>query len=236
MSTPNRNHTPNSRAVLLEPVVGRAVQISGLKSAKGSELNGKVGVAQQYQNHRIAVQIEGRPSLVSVSIGNVTPLEEKLPHILTTITLAGDSETISFGRTLIRPELLFIFMERCLVEQESNNISSKRNLLRCAACGTKPDAMVTCAGCGLCRWCDNNDCQRRFVEAGHGQLCSQYRALREIFDNQVIQQAGILFQSAPTEQIGYDMVMQEAARIAKAAKLNKEQEIRIKKVCHYAVQ
>jgi hypothetical protein len=233
MSTPNRNHTPNSRAVLLEPFVGHSVRISGLKSAKGSELNGKVGVAQHYQNHRIAVQIEGRPSLVSVSIGNLTLLEETLPHVLTTITVGGMTP---LGRTLICADLLSIFMERCLVEQEANNVSSKRNLLHCAACGTKPDAMVTCAGCGLCQWCDNNDCQRRFVEAGHGHLCRQYRALREIFDDQVIQQAALLFQSAATQLSAYSMAIQEAAWIAKTAKLSKEQAEMIKKACHSAVQ
>jgi hypothetical protein len=214
------------------------VRISGLKSAKGSELNGKVGVAQHYQNHRIAVQIEGHPSLVSVSIQNLTPLEETLPHVLTTIAVAdtGTRKTMLLGgRTLIECDLVSIFMERCLVEQASNN-SSKRNRLRCAACGEMPDAMVTCAGCGLCQWCDNSDCQRRFVEAGHGLLCRQYRALREIFDNQVIQQAAMLFQSAATQQIAYTMVLQEAARLAKAAKLNKEHAEMIEKVCHYAVQ
>lgn len=94
--------------------------------------------------------------------------------------------------------------------------------------------MITCGGYGLCQWCDE-DCPRHGVEAGHGSLCSQFRALRYVYsESDVIQEASKLFHSARQLE-GHNMGVHEAARLARQHELSRAQ-ANILQDCHYAVQ
>jgi hypothetical protein len=234
------------KSVLMEPLVGRRVKLVGLVSRK--DLNNRIGVCKEYNTHkqRFVVELSGdgnnKKLCILVPLTSVEAADENeetihRPQLLSTIVVR-DGGSVYLGRTAMQLDLLSIFMERCRIEvqlKESNIERPRFRMAGCAACGKRPTTMVTCAGCGLCQWCDNDVCQRHGVEAGHGGVCQQFRAFRSIFDNSKIQEASIIFHSAAQIE-GYSLALQEAARLANNAGLDEMRTEALGVICQCAVQ
>lgn len=177
--------------------MGRKVVLQGLSSRK--DLNNSQGTCVQYKSdkQRFVVRLDGSNNSVAVPLACVRAVDPPL-SVLTSLRSCvshNDGRSFQFGRTLLPGDFVSMFVEWCRLEAQKKTVGS----CFCAVCG-KGGAVVTCAGCGLCHWCDNGICQRHGIQGGHGLLCQQLRALREIYEHDDLQQACKLFHSDQFER------------------------------------
>jgi len=227
------------KIVLVEPLVGRQVCLEGLKA--DVDLNGRVGTATHYNVSKLRIAVilqQGQDKAkrnVSVPLTNCVAVGEQDPQQLNN-SLFGRSQTaenmsymyVLFGRSELESDFVSIFLERARIETTGDRILQRK--AGCATCGKK--ALIRCSGCGLCQWCSDY-CQKVSVEAGHGALCQEYRALRQIFDNPILKEAAKMYRNREKRK-GFDLGETEACRLVWA--LPSAVATNIRAVCGVAVQ